>query len=145
MDFFLFFFLWLIEAAYSKRRRRDTVVLSQELVPLLNFNGAAAHEPIFPRLSERKTNKMIRRDLEAASLAYRTEKGKFRDLHSLRHAYITRVWKAGASPIVARSLARHSDLRETMRYSHVTREEQRKIADNLSGIPKPPKSEGDAA
>jgi hypothetical protein len=57
----------------------------------------------------------------------------------LRHAYITRVWKAGASPIVARSLARHSDLRETMRYSHVTREEQRKIADNLSGIPKPPK------
>jgi integrase len=136
-----------VEAAYSKRRRRDTIVLPKEVVPLLDFSGVEDGEPLFPRLSQRKTNVMIRRDLEAAGLAYRTEKGKYRDLHSLRHGYITRVWQAGASPVVARSLARHSDLRETMRYSHVTQDEQRQIVDNLSGIPKltPPADDEEAA
>ena len=36
-----------VQAAYSKRRRRVTVVLPKELVPLLNFNVAATNEPSF--------------------------------------------------------------------------------------------------
>lgn len=132
-----------VEASYSKRRRKDKIFLPRELVPQLQLGHAKPNSPIFPNLAARKTNKMIRRDLEAASLAYQTDEGKFRDLHSLRHAYITRVWKAGASPIVARKMARHSDLKTTMGYSHVSPDEEREIADKLSGIPKPP-DESDA-
>jgi site-specific recombinase XerD len=91
-------------------------------------------DPIFPKLAGRKTHKMLRRDLEAASIPYVTENGKFHDLHSLRHAYITRLWNAGATPVVARTMARHSDLRETMRYSHTNRNEERKIADRIGSF-----------
>lgn len=127
-----------VEAAFSKHRRRDVIELPKAVVPLLGINQLKPSEPIFPHLAQRKTHKMLRLDLEAASIAYRTEQGKYRDLHSLRHAYITRVWQAGAAPNVARTLARHSDLRATMRYSHTRRDEQRRIVDRMNGFPKPP-------
>jgi hypothetical protein len=46
--------------------------------------------------------------------------------------------KAGTAPNVARKLARHSDLRETMRYSHTRRDEERQIVDRMNGFPKLP-------
>ncbi|QDT50486.1 Tyrosine recombinase XerC [Symmachiella dynata] len=127
-----------VEAAFSKHRRRDVIELPKVVVPLLEIGSVQPGERIFPRLGRRKTHKMLRLDLEAASISYRTEDGKFRDLHALRHAYITRVWQAGAAPNVARTLARHSDLRATMRYSHTRRHEQRSIVDRMNGFPKPP-------
>jgi site-specific recombinase XerD len=79
---------------------------------------------------------MLRQDLEAASIACRTPEGKYRDLHALRHAYITRVLQAGATPNLARRMARHSDLRAKMRYSHTRHEEKRRIVDRMSEFPK---------
>jgi integrase len=125
-----------VEAAFSKHRRRDVVVLPKAVIPLLEPEAWTPGEPIFPRLGQRKTHKMLRLDLEAASIAYRTPEGKYRDLHALRHAYITRVWQAGATPNLARRMARHSDLRATMRYSHTRHEEERRIADRMNGFPK---------
>jgi integrase len=130
-----------VEAAFSKHRRRDVIELPKVVVPLLGINRLKPGEPIFPHLAQRKTHKMLRLDLEVASIPYRTEEGKYRDLHALRHAYITRVWQAGAAPNVARTLARHSDLRATMRYSHTRRDEQRRIVDRMNGFPKPPTSD----
>ncbi len=123
-----------VEAAYSKHRRLDVIVLPRQIPGLIPMDPEKPDDPIFPKLAGRKTHKMLRRDLEAASIPYVTENGKFHDLHSLRHAYITRLWNAGATPVVARTMARHSDLRETMRYSHTNRNEERKIADRIGSF-----------
>jgi integrase len=127
-----------VEAAFSKHRRQDVIELPKVVVPLLGIDRFNPDEPIFPRLAQRKTHKMLRLDLEAASISYQSEAGKYRDFHALRHAYITRAWQAGTAPNVARTLARHSDLRATMRYSHTRRDEERRIVDQMNGFPKLP-------
>ncbi len=126
-----------VEAAFSKHRRQDVIELPKVIVPLLGVDCSKPDEPIFSA-PHRKTHKMLRLDREAASISYQSETGKYRDFHALRHAYITRVWQAGAAPNVARTLARHSDLRATMRYSHTRRDEERRIVDRMNGFPKLP-------
>ena len=48
-------------------------------------------------------------------LAYRDAEGRYADFHALRHSFITMVGKAGVSPREAMELARHSDMRLTMK------------------------------
>jgi integrase len=85
----------------------------------------------------------LRRDLEAARkrwieasadeperkaretsdlLKYQTREG-YADFHSLRHGFITRVFDSGVKPHHAQKLARHANLRQTMKYSHVEAEQ----------------------
>ena len=53
---------------------------------------------------------MLRRDLEAAGIPYRTAEG-IADFHALRHTYASRLVRHGVSVKVAQDLARHSDPR----------------------------------
>ena len=123
----------------------------------------APQSPLFP-VSERvpggtsrKTSKMMRRNLagarkkwleEAATaeeqkrreqsdfLAYQDHNGRFADFHSNRHTFITNLERAGVSPRVAQTLARHSDIRLTMGiYTHVELHDQT-VA--ITSLPAPP-------
>ncbi|KKL11000.1 hypothetical protein LCGC14_2550190, partial [marine sediment metagenome] len=67
--------------------------------------------------------KMLRADLAAAGIEYRDAAGRDIDFHSLRHTFITDLFLAGVAATVVQKLARHKDLKTTMCYSHVRRED----------------------
>ncbi len=141
-----------IEARHSKHRRKDTLVLHTELARQLREWLAAkpCQDPLqllfpisklVPRCPERRTHKMMERDLATARtnwldeaetaeqrrdrvktdfLCYRDHQGLFADFHSMRHLFITNLERAGISPKMAQTLARHSDIRLTLGvYTHI--------------------------
>ncbi len=115
-----------IEAKSSKHRKKDVLPLHTELVPYLRewTMGLRPGEPIFPKLASRKTWLMVRKDLERAGIEYRTDEG-IADFHAAgRHSHITELLRSGATVPQAMELARHSDVRMTMRYTHVSIAEQ---------------------
>ncbi len=157
-----------VEACYSKRRRRDTQVLHPELARQLKAWLATktklkANDPVFPISRsvpggvERKTHKMMQRDLQVARkrwiqdakselerrerdesdfLAYKNSAGLFADFHSCRHLFITSLERAGVSPKMAQTLARHSDIRLTLQvYTHVGLHDQTAAIASLSSPP----------
>jgi integrase len=157
-----------VAAGFSKRRRQDTQVLHPELVAQLRAwlatkRRLAPDDPLFPisgRVpggTDRKTHKMMERDLAAARakwigdatsrdearqreqsdyLAYRDHAGHYADFHSLRHLFITGLERAGISPKMAQTLARHSDIRLTMQvYTHVELADQTAAIGSLPGPP----------
>jgi integrase/recombinase XerD len=156
-----------IAASYSKHRRRDTQVLHPELVKLLrewlSAKRMAPDKPMFPISGrvpggiERKTNKMIERDLKDARgkwiedardsdeclariksdfLRYCNHDGLYADYHGLRHKFITSLERAGVSVKMAQTLARHSDVRLTLGvYTHVELEDQTAA---IGTLPAPP-------
>jgi integrase len=160
-----------VGAAYSKHRREDTMVLHPELVGqlsqwLVTKKRLGPNAPLFPISGrfpggyERKTSKMIERDLMSARdrwldeakteeekqerlksdfLCYCDHDGRYADFHSLRHLFITRLGKAGIAPKMAQTLARHCDIRLTMGiYTHVTMQEQ---TEAIGALPGPPQRE----
>jgi integrase/recombinase XerD len=110
---------------------------------------------------QRKTSKMIERDLMTARdkwiedaktqveqerrvktdfLCHCNYDGLFADFHSLRHWFITGLARAGVSPKMAQTLARHSDIRLTLGvYTHIELPD-RALA--IESLPAPPS--GDA-
>jgi len=158
-----------VEACYSKRRRQDTQILHPEVARLLREWLATRprvnpDEPLFPISGrvpggvERRTQKMIERDLLAAReqwieeaeteaerqrrlgsdfLCYCNHAGLYADFHSFRHLFITSLERAGISPKMAQTLARHSDIRLTLGvYTHVTVHDQTAA---VGALPAPPK------
>ena len=58
---------------------------------------------------------MIRKDLEVAGIPFPTQNGDA-DFHAVgRHIYITGLLRNGTSLVVARELARHSDVNVKMK------------------------------
>ena len=157
-----------VDACFSKRRRLDQQILHTHLAQLLK-NWLASkkrlkpNDPLFPISGrvpggkERKTHKMMQRDLAAARkkwlteaktkterdarersdfLAYRNHAGLYADFHSCRHLFITSLERAGVRPKVAQSLARHSDIRLTLGvYAHTDLGEQTAA---IAALPAPP-------
>ena len=110
-----------IAATISKHRRTDVLPLHPELVSLVRewIKGFEASEKLFPRLAKRKTWKMVKKDLERAGIPYKTHEGDA-DFHAAgRHTHISGLFRTGASNTQARELARHSDMKTTLRYTHV--------------------------
>jgi integrase/recombinase XerD len=157
-----------VAACYSKRRRTDTQVLHPEVVrQLKDWLAAKRHVdpdmPLFlvsgrvPGGIQRKTSKMIERDLIAARekwlkeakiegelqrrlktdfLCYCNHDGLFADFHSMRHLFITGLARAGVLPKMAQTLARHSDIRLTLGvYTHIELPD-RALA--IESLPAPP-------
>jgi len=157
-----------VAACYSKRRRQDTQVLHPEVVRQLEDwlstkKDLKPDEPLFPISGrvpggkQRKTNKMIERDLMVARdkwieeaetederkrrlksdfLAYSNHDGLYADFHSLRHWFITGLARAGVSPKMAQTLARHSDIRLTLGvYTHVELPDRSAAIESLPGPP----------
>ena len=127
-----------LEARNSKHRKRDVLPLHPQLVTLLRqwLPEYSPGEPLFPKLAKRKAQTMIRKDLEAAGIPFRTKDGDV-DFHAAgRHSYITGLLRNGTSLVVARELARHSDVKMTMGYTHIGLEDQAKGIQNLPTDPK---------
>lgn len=129
---------------------------------LASKNGLTPTQLLFPVSEnlkggiERKTHKMMKLDLERARnkwidevdeaerdarrtsdfLSYCSADGLYADFHSSRHLFITSLEKAGLSPKMAQTLARHSDVRLTLGvYTHIGLDDQT-IA--ISSLPSPP-------
>ena len=74
---------------------------------------------------------------ESDFLSYQSDDVVFADFHANRHTFITNLGKAGVSPKLAQSLARHSDIRLTFNiYTHVEMSEQTDAVGSLAG-PRP--------
>jgi integrase len=92
--------------------RRD---LADALRPWLATKMPGA--PLVPgrrRLSKR-TADMLRADLEAAGIPYKTDEG-YADFHALRAVLGTELARAGVAHEVTRRLMRHSDIRTTLKH-----------------------------
>jgi len=157
-----------VAAAYSKRRREDTQVLHPEVARLLRdwltTTQAIPGKLLFPVSGkvpggkERKTNKMMKNDLERARtawikeaendpaemqrrlasdfLTYVNSDGEYADFHSNRHLFITSLERVGLSPKMAQTLARHSDIRLTLDvYTHIGVHDQTTA---IGSLPAPP-------
>lgn len=125
-----------VEARSSKHRRKDTLPMHPELVELVCdwIAGLELDEPLFPKLARRKTYTMVQKDLERAGIPYETHEG-LADFHAAgRHSHITGLVRSGASIMEAKELARHADIRQTAKYTHIGIEDQ---AEALAGLPSP--------
>jgi site-specific recombinase XerC len=123
-----------VQAAFSKHRRLDVLPLHPDLVAMLRewLVGLDLDTVIFPKLGRRRTWLMVKKDLERAGIPYETPEG-IADFHACgRHSHVTEVLRSGASLPEARELARHSDIRMTMKYTHVGIRDQ---ADAVSKLP----------
>ena len=123
-----------ILATISKHRRPDLLPLHPELVPMLRgwLAGMNPDQLLFPKLAKRRTWLMVKRDLERVGIPYTTAEGDA-DFHAAgRHTHITQLFRSGATLTQARQLARHSDIKTTMGYTHIGMEDQAKA---LAALP----------
>lgn len=128
-------------AIYSKRKRTDTHAIHPDVATRLTEwfaqTETAPTQILFPVSGkvpggiERKTAKMMRRDLAAARgawlkeaktdeeratreksdfLRYKDAQGRYADFHANRHTFITNLGRVGVHPKTAQTLARHSDI-----------------------------------
>jgi integrase len=136
------------------RQLKDWIATKKRLRP---------DQPLFPISGrvpggiDRKTHKMMERDLMAARdkwleetktpeeraerlksdfLCYCDHDGLYADFHSMRHLFITSLERAGVSPKMAQTLARHSDIRLTLGvYTHVELPDRSAAIESLPAPP----------
>ena len=126
---------WMLPAAFVKNRKEQPRPLHPELVAELQKLKAAGklkpEDLVFP--DGVPTMKEIRKDFKKAEIPLKDERGHVVDFHALRTTYITRLQRAGVSPREAMELARHSDMRLTMKtYTDVA---QLPLAATVRGLP----------
>lgn len=126
----------VVEAACSKHRRKDTLPIHPDLVGLARawMDGLGPDELLFPRIERKKTWLMVKKDLERVGIAYETPEG-IADFHAAgRHSHITGLVRSGASIMEAKELARHADIRQTAKYTHIGMDDR---AEALGNLPSP--------
>ncbi len=159
-----------VGAAYSKRRRQDTILLRPDLVELLRgyLDGRPAGQPVWPGVWWKRGALIVRKDLAAARSAWLKEAGedaeerqrreeserfcyvdaagRVFDFHALRHQFISNLAAAGVHPKVAQALARHSTITLTMnRYTHLGLHDEAAALDKLPQLPTRPTTTEPAA
>ena len=93
-----------------------------------------AEQKRFPKLAKRRTWLMVKKDLERVCIPYETAEG-IADFHAAgRHSHITGLMKSGASLPEAQKLARHTDIKMTMKYPHIGIDDQAKAVANLPAL-----------
>jgi len=128
-----------IQAACSKHRRTDVLPLHPALVAMLRvwLAGKGPSELLFPKLEKRRTWLMVKKDLERVGIAYENEVG-IADFHAAgRHTHITELLRNGVTLPEAKELARHTDVKMTMRYTHIGIDDQARAVASLP-MPKAP-------
>jgi integrase len=133
----------VVEASFSKRRRRDEQPIRPDLAAALRpfLAGRPPAEPVWI-LPEKPGPMLLRKDLEAAGIPWRDDEGRYADFHALRHTYITNIARSGAKVKALVTLARHSDPRLTLRrYAHLGLAD---LADALDCLPDVPPNTADA-
>ena len=122
-----------LEAACSKHRREDVLPLHPELVTMVREWTAKLKRSdyLFPKLAKRRTWLMVKKDLERIGIPYENEDG-IADFHAAgRHSHITGLMRSGATLPEAQKLARHTDIKQTMKYTHIGIDDQAKAVGNL--------------
>ncbi len=122
-----------VEAVSSKHRKKDVLPLHPELALALPgwLKGLRPSDKLFPKLERRKAWLMVKLDLERVGIPYETDDG-IADFHAAgRHTHITELLRNGASLPETQKLARHSDIKMTMRYVHIGLNDQAKAVANL--------------
>ena len=122
-----------VQAACSKHRKFDVLPLHPELVAMLRswLKGMKKSSPLFPKLAKRRTWLMVKKDLERIGIPYKNEDG-VADFHATgRHTYITELLRNGASLVETKELARHGDVKMTMKYAHIGLDDQSKAVAKL--------------
>jgi len=97
--------------------------------------GLKPDEYLFPRLAaRRRTWLMVKKDLERVGIPYVTKEG-VADFHAAgRHTHITELLRNGATLPEARELARHSDIKMTLKYTHIGLADQARA---VAALPNP--------
>ncbi len=150
-----------VEAAYSKRKRRDVQPIRADLAAMLRpwIASKAQGKPVCP-LPEGKAGLLLRADMSAARKAWIAEAatvheradreaadflrptdsaGRVVDFHGLRVHYISRVVEAGANVKEAMELARHSDPKLTLKtYARVGIHSLARVLNGMATAPTPP-------
>jgi site-specific recombinase XerD len=76
---------------------------------------------------------MVKKDLERVGIKYKTRDG-IADFHAAgRHSYLTGLLRSGVSLPEAKELARHSDIKMTVRYTQSGRDDQARAIKQLPG------------
>ncbi len=112
-----------IDAADEKSRRGDVLPIPSDLVTMLRpwLATIGPNEPLWPGdwAQKRRGSKMMMADLARAGIAYRDDDGQQADFHALRHTFLSRLGRSGASPKAMQRLARHTTVQLTLgRYTH---------------------------
>ena len=129
-----------INAADEKSRRGDVSPLPADLVAILSpwVADMPSDAHLWPGVwaEHARGSRFIRRDLESAGVPYRDADGKQADFHALRHTYLSRLGRSGASPKVMQRLARHTTVELTLgRYTHAGLYDLSSAVDALPPLP----------
>lgn len=122
-----------VEAASSKHKKKDVLPLHPDLVAVLPgwLKGLKPIDKLFPGFERKKAWLMVKKDLERVGIPYENEEG-IADFHaSGRHTHITELLRNGASLPEVQKLARHSDIKMTMKYVHIGLDDQARAIANL--------------
>jgi integrase len=127
-----------LHAAVNKNRKEQALPLHHELAKALQQQKPAnckADDLVLvngvPKMKE------FRQDLEKAGIPFLDERGHRMDYHALRTTFITRLSTMKVHPRLAMELARHSDMRLTMKtYTDVGQLPLREVMDTLPGFGK---------
>ena len=125
-----------LHAAANKNRKEQSLPLHHELAKALQqqkpANGNAGDLVLVngvPDMDEFRT------DLEKAAIPFLDESGHRMDYHALRTTFITRLSTMKVHPRLAMELARHSDMRLTMKtYTEAGQQPLREVMDSLPGF-----------
>jgi integrase len=107
-----------VEAAFSKRRRKDVQPLRPDVALMMRqyITGRPAGVVLWPGTWKANGAAIVRRDLLAAGIDYEDESGRVFDFHAMRGQFISFLAARGVHPKVAQILARHSTITLTMDY-----------------------------
>ena len=110
-----------VEAATSKLRKKEVQPLHPELVVALRewTHCLKPADKLFPNLERCKAWLMVKQVLERVGMPSENHDG-VADFHTAGgHTHITELLRNGATLPEAQKLARHSDIKLTMRYVHI--------------------------
>ena len=111
-----------VKAAYSKRRREDTISLRKDTTAAIKglLASKTPKAKAFALPNKYRMADMLRADLEDAGIEWQNKGDGTLDFHSLRHSTASLLAASGVNPKTAQAILRHSDINLTMsRYSHV--------------------------
>jgi len=125
-----------LHAAVNKNRKEQSLPLHHELAKALQQQKPAnckADDLVLvngvPMMKE------FRQDLKKAGIPFLDERGHRMDYHALRTTFITRLSTMKVHPRLAMELARHSDMRLTMKtYTDAGQLPLREVMDSLPGF-----------
>jgi integrase len=128
-----------LSAKHTKNSDEANIPLRQEFISeLRKWFDTLGNEPkrkLWPILPK-STAKILRYDLAEANIEYQDEAGRFRDFHSLRHAYVTALAHGASAPKTVQSLARHRNIGTTLQvYAHSRLKEEAVAIEALPHIP----------